>query len=332
MPDRSTLVIVGAGDLLGRELAQTLRTQRLDAALRLLDDPAAESETAMEIPGETSALVEPVSEAALAGADVVFFAGSQVQARRWFDAARHAARSLFDLSGGLEDEPDAQCLTPEQWNGQPLSAAAGRLWLIPHPVAALLYALLPRIGGLAPIEAASATVLQPASEFGQSGMDELQAQTRNLLTFQPLPTLVFGGQSAFNLHAALPAELQPTLAETAALIGRHLQRLAALDSAPIPLPGIQVLQAPWFYGHGLSLYFQTRSPLDAAALSRALYAQDAPPDMLSAVSAEQPLIGPVQPDASQPRGYWLFCALDRMRLAARMAAQLAELALQERIQ
>ncbi len=327
--ERRELAIVGAGGLLGRELEQVLRRQRIAAGVRLLDEASPEPESPL---ADTAPVTEPVSEAALAAAAGVFFAGSAAQTRRWSAAARRAGQ-VFDLSGELLDEPGAQCLTPEQWQSRPLAAAGGRLWVVPHPVAALLAFLLERIAALAPVDAGAAMVLQPASEFGQAGMEELQTQTRNLLNFQPLPTEVFGAQSAFNLHAGLPPSLRPGLAETAALIGRHLQRLCAHEPEnAFRLPGIQVLQAPWFYGHGLSLYVETRSPLDSAALSRALQSQASPPDMLAAGNAEQALIGPVRRDALQPRGCWVFCALDRLRLAALAAARLAELALAERVQ
>ncbi len=327
---RLEVIIAGAGSLQGRELDQVLRQHRFSAGVRLLDDAGSTPESALE---ESAEGLEPISETALAGAAAVFFAGPTAQTRRWYEAARHGGARIFDLSGELLDEPGAECLTPEQWSSRPLAADTGRLWVIPHPVAALLASLLSRIGGLTAIDAAAAMLLQPASEFGQPGMEELQAQTRNILNFQPLPTEVFGAQSAFNVHAGLPVEIQPGLAETAASIGRHLERLLANEpDLAATRPGLQVLQAPWFYGHGLSVYVQTRVQLDTGALSRALHAQETAPDMLAAGSAEDALIGPVRPDTLQPNGCWIFCALDRLRLAAQSAAKLAEMALAEQVQ
>ena len=51
------------------------------------------------------------------------------------------------------------------------------------------------------------TVMEPASEHGQKGMDELHEQTVNLLSFQELPKNVFDTQVAFNMVGDLRTEL-----------------------------------------------------------------------------------------------------------------------------
>ena len=64
-------------------------------------------------------------------------------------------------------------------------------------------------GGCGAVEAAvwrraqlAATVLEPASEQGKAGLDELHQQTVGLLSFQSVPKDVYDTQVAFNLKAA----------------------------------------------------------------------------------------------------------------------------------
>ena len=63
----------------------------------------------------------------------------------------------------------------------------------------VLALLLLRAQKVGKIERAIVTVLEPASEHGRRGMDELHEQTVNLLSFQQLPKGVFDAQVAFNV-------------------------------------------------------------------------------------------------------------------------------------
>ena len=68
-----------------------------------------------------------------------------------------------------------------------------------HPAVIAIALLLQRLQQVAPIRFAAATVLEPASEFGRTAMDELHQQTVNLLNFQPVPHGIYDAQIAFNL-------------------------------------------------------------------------------------------------------------------------------------
>ena len=73
--------------------------------------------------------------------------------------------------------------------------------MVAHPAATVLALLALRAQKFAKVERIIATVLEPASEYGQKGMDELHEQTVNLLSFQNLPKNVFDVQVAFNMVA-----------------------------------------------------------------------------------------------------------------------------------
>ena len=49
-------------------------------------------------------------------------------------------------------------------------------------------------------------IFEPASECGTAGIDEMQQQTVNLLSFQPLPKKVFDAQLAYAMLAQLGSE------------------------------------------------------------------------------------------------------------------------------
>ena len=109
--------------------------------------------------------------------------------------------------------------------------------------------------------------LQPASEYGHAALEELHQQTANLLSFQPLPTEVFGGQTAFTLAVSFDAAGQAALASAADRIRRHYAKIAFVPASSLAL---QVIQVPVFHGYALSVSVEFSHPVAAGALAKAL--------------------------------------------------------------
>ena len=64
-----------------------------------------------------------------------------------------------------------------------------------------------------PIVRAVVHIFEPASERGTAGIEELQQQTVNLLSFQPVPKKVFDTQLAYAMLAQFGAEAPVPLSE-----------------------------------------------------------------------------------------------------------------------
>src|SRR5438093_13327794 len=69
----------------------------------------------------------------------------------------------------------------------------------PHPAAIVLGRVLSDLHNSFAVQSAAVTVLEPASERGNAGVDELQEQTVNLLNFQKVENKIFQGQLAFTV-------------------------------------------------------------------------------------------------------------------------------------
>ncbi len=80
--------------------------------------------------------------------------------------------------------------------------------VVAHPAATVLAMLALRAEKAAKVGRMTAIVFEPASEIGQTAMDELHEQTVNLLSFQDLPKNVFDMQVAFNMTAQYGARSQ----------------------------------------------------------------------------------------------------------------------------
>ncbi len=322
--------IVGAASLKGKEVAEMLNERNFPAAdIRLLDDD--ESMGQLEAMGDEISFIQRVRAEQFENVDFTFFASDEETTRKNWKDARDAGSAIIDLSAALENEPGAsvRSLWIERERGQlpPPELQPGPC-VTAHPVAVTLALLLLRARKAGAIRRAVATILEPASEHGQRGMDELHQQTVNLLSFQPLPKDVFDVQVAFNMVARYGQKSQPALDSVEARILRHYQKIATADA---PQPSIMLLQAPIFHGHALALFVEMDRPVDLQALSQALTGdhvaipgadEDSPTNVSSAGQADIQLS--LKLDPAQPNGVWLWAAADNLRISALTAVECAE--------
>ena len=110
------------------------------------------------------------------------------------------------------------------------------------------------------------TVLRPASDYGQPGLEELREQTVRLLSFAEVPTETFGAQLAFNTLSGTPGDP----AEGAALDARVCDETRHLLSWDRQRLALRFLTVPVFHGHGVQVHLRTRSPATLAGLNQLL--------------------------------------------------------------
>jgi aspartate-semialdehyde dehydrogenase len=322
--------IVGAASLKGKEVAEMLNERNFPAVdVRLLDDD--ESLGQLEAMGDEISFIQSVRAEQFENVDFTFFASDAGCTRKNWKRARDAGSAILDLSGALEDEPEAsvRSLWAERERGLivPPELQPGPC-VVAHPAAVTLALLLLRARKAGAIRRAVATVFEPASEHGQKGMDELHQQTVNLLSFQPLPKDVFDAQVAFNMVERYGQKSQPALDSVEARVLRHYQKIAGDDA---PKPSVLLLQAPIFHGHALAVFLEMEPAADVGQLSQTLAGdhvaipgadEDAPSNVSSAGQADIQLS--IKSDASEPNGVWLWAAADNLRIAALTAIDCAE--------
>jgi aspartate-semialdehyde dehydrogenase len=322
--------IVGAATLKGKEVAEMLGERNFPTAdVRLLDDD--ESIGQLEALGDEINFIQSVRSEQFGGVDFTFFAGDAECTRKTWKTARNAGSAIIDLSGALEDEEGAsvRSIWVERERGQipPPELQPGPC-VAAHPAAVILALVLLRTGKAAAIRRAVATILEPASEHGQKGMDELHQQTVNLLSFQPLPKDIFDVQVAFNMVARYGANSQPSLDSVQARVLRHYRKLVDEDS---PQVSLMLLQAPVFHAHALAVFLEMERPMDASELSQVLAGEhiamardedESPSNVASAGQAD--ILLSVKPDVAHPNGIWLWATADNLRVAAITSVECAE--------
>jgi aspartate-semialdehyde dehydrogenase len=324
------VAIVGGATLKGRELAELLNERNFPARdIRLLDDD--ESLGQLEAMGDEVTFVQSVNREQFERVDIAFFASDEKFTGKNWQMARDAGCAIVDMSYALETQPGSVVRAPwiERELGQvPPPELQPAPMITAHPAATVLALLLLRAHGKAAIRTAAATVIEPASEHGRRGMDELHEQTVNLLSFKELPKQVFDQQVAFNMLARYGPGSSPTLESTEQRIRRHFQKVTAGQA---PVPALLLLQGPSFHGHAFAIYIEFEWRLEAADLSRALagehvnvtVAEEDSPTNVNAAGQNDVLVA-LHPDAQRENGFWIWASADNLRVTVLTAIDCAE--------
>jgi aspartate-semialdehyde dehydrogenase len=200
--------------------------------------------------------------------------------------------------------------------------------VVAHPASVVLALLFIRLQRKHKIRRVNVTILEPASEHGRAGMDELHDQTVKLLSFQQLPMLVFGTQVAFNLVPSYGEGSVPTMA---AIEERVLAHYRLIANGHAPIPSLMIVQAPVFHAHTFSIYVELESPASLEEFEGAITgehveitrSEQSEPSNLN-VAGQQSVQVASRRDPQNPAGFWVWAAADNLRIAASLAVECAE--------
>jgi aspartate-semialdehyde dehydrogenase len=330
------IAIVGAASIRGKQLNEALSESSFAAAeFLLMDDQQALGQ--LEAVGDEITFIQPIAADSFERIDFTFFAGAAELTRLHWQAAQRAGSSLIDLSGGLEGEAGVLVCAPwvQEAMGDTSVSGAPNLHtpavVSAHPAALVLALLLERLQRIGAIRQVSATVLEPASEYGRAALDELHQQTVALLSFQSIPTQVYDVQVAFNTVAAFGDAAKINLADSEARIRRHY---ALLSGGRLPQLSLQLIHAPVFHGHTFSIAVeyertvtleQIEATLSAPHVEVVLGDADAPGNLNSIGDEDVSVrVRFDEPGVSQSRRLWLWASADNLELSALNAVECAQ--------
>lgn len=334
MPDRknssSRVAIAGASSLLGKELKQVLEDRNFPASEVILLDESVAAGTLTEAGGEPT-FIRELEEDSFEGARFVFFAGKASDAARNWPAAQRAGATVIDLTGAASSENRATLWIPSihtRLQPQVNEKATARVYASPSTPALIACTLSAALQPFSP-QRIVLTLIAPVSEYDQPGVEELESQTASLLSFREISKTLFDVQVAFNMLTAFGGESKARMSDLRASSARET---AAFLSGRAPIPAIQVVHAPVFYGYAFAAYAEFAAPADAAQIESALAkvgvkieADDDPPlSNVSAAGENEIQLARIAPDPNIRGGVWLWGAADNLRLASMNAVRIAE--------
>jgi aspartate-semialdehyde dehydrogenase len=305
---------------------EVLGETALGQQLRLVAAAEEESGTLTEIGGEPAFLAK-LEPDAVADAGIVILAGSAESSKAAIEA--NPAALIIDLTYAAEQDPAARIRAP-QAEGPDYGFDPTGPQIVAHPAATAIAMVLKRLHANWEITRCVVHIFEPASEYGTAGIEELQQQTVNLLSFQQTPKKVFDTQLAYALLAQLGAEAPVPLSEMEDRIERHLASLLErLDG--VPMPSLRLIQAPVFHGYSFSFWVEFDEAPGASdiedAMNQEMFDVRAgdlePPNNVGVAGQSGIAVGAITPDRNCASAFWIWAATDNLRMAAESAALIA---------
>jgi aspartate-semialdehyde dehydrogenase len=326
--ESSRIVIAGASSLAGVELKSLLEESRFAGwDFRLVDEELAAG-TLTEAGGEP-AVIQPVEEGSFEKARFIFFTGSPDFTLANLDTARQSGAAIIDLSGHSISFADTFVWYPgiERLRNEALPEKP-HLAAVPSAAAEGIVRLSLALEGLG-LQTLTATVLQSASAAGRRGIEELETQTKQLLTFQSPGKALFDVQVAFNsLDRFGPARQADSQAARSTL---RSEISACLRKGGM-LPAVDLVHVPVFYGVTFSACAKLDGGADRERIREACQQAEFAildewgigPNNISAAGETIVQLSKPHADGLQPGSWWFWGAADNIRLPAWNAVKLAE--------
>ncbi|HUI52057.1 MAG TPA: Asd/ArgC dimerization domain-containing protein [Terriglobales bacterium] len=324
------IVIAGASSLLGGELKTLLEESRFAGwDLRLVDEEDAAG-TLTEAAGE-AAVIQRLEEGTFRNARYVFLAGSASFGNLCVPPAREAGATVIDFTHATMSDPDATPWFPkiEELTGKSVARHAKifSVFSAGGTATASLALVLRRFG----LQRLTLVMFRPVSESGRRGIEELETQTSQLLSFQSVGSPVFGTQAAFTLLPRFAVESKQDLRREETEIRTEVS--AALGSAGEDAKiSLSLVHAPVFYGTVFSACADLGEGTDTAKLVAAFQgaawsvegAGEAGPSNVSVAGESQLHLREPWADPSRAQAWWFWGAADNLRLPAASGIKLAE--------
>jgi aspartate-semialdehyde dehydrogenase len=320
------IVIAGASSLLGGELKLLLEESRFAASdFHLLDEEIAVG-TLTEAGGEP-AVIRPVEEDSFNRANFIFFTGSAAFTKANLDLARRSGAVIVDLSGATAAEPGAALWFSNLDVLRPsASLSSHKIFAIPS-AAAMAGATLSFVLAKFQPEYFTMTALHPISECGRKGIEELEQQTTQLLSFQSVGSPVFDTQVGFNLLDRFGSGSSEKLSSARERLRREISAILGVSAK---IPAVQLIQAPVFYGTAFTFAAKLGASASAEQLTGAAKSAglsipaDAAPSNVSVAGGSLIQLAVPEPDSGVSGLWWFWGAADNMRVPAVNALKLAE--------
>jgi len=324
------IVIAGASSLLGGELKTLVEESRFAGwDLRLVDEENAAG-TLTEAGGE-AAVIQRVEEDTFRGARYAFLAGSTAFGKLCLGPAREAGATIIDFTHATLSDPDATPWFPkiESLTGKSIAknAKTFSVFSAGGTAAASLALVLQKFG----LQRLVGVMFRPVSDTGRNGIEELETQTSQLLSFQSIGSQVFGTQTAFTLLPRFAAESKEDLqregleirAEVAAAVGD------VNEDAKISL---NLIHAPVFYGLTFNACADLGEGVDSGKLIAAcreagwtiVEGGEAGPSNVSVAGESRWCMSEPRADLSRAGAWWFWGAADNLRLPAASGSKRAD--------
>ncbi len=325
------VAIMGATGAVGEEMMKILEERRFPVAkLTLLASSRSVGKSyrfnGRDIP------VEELKDDSFKGIDIVLASAGGSVSKKFVPLAVKAGAVVVDNTSAFRMDPDVPLVVPEI-NPKDIQRHKG---IIANPNCSTIIMLVPiyPIHLKNPIKRVIVSTYQAASGAGAKAMQELESQSRDVLSGKPAKKEVFPHQIAFNLFSHNSAVKDGGYNEEEIKMMKETNKIFHDKKISVTATCVRV---PVFRAHSEAIYLELSKKADLNSIRKIL--NNAPgvkvvddpsknyfPMPLEATGQDAVLVGRIRSDVSSPKGLWLFVAGDQLRKGAALnAIQIAEI-------
>ncbi len=325
------VAVVGATGAVGREMLRTLEGRKFPMKkLVLLASPRSAGQ---KLPfNGTEITIEALTSASFDGVDVALFSAGSSVSLEWGPIAAKAGAVVIDNSSAWRMDKDVPLVVPEV----NMAAAANRpKGIIANPNCStiqMVVALKP-LHDAAGIKHIVVSTYQATSGKGHAAVEDLLAQTKQLLAGETVTPTVFPGQIAGNLIIDWKAGADDYSEEEWKMVN-ETRKIMGDDTIGVSPTTVRV---PVVNSHSEAIHVQFKRPMTAAeakmllktaegvVLADAPYAPGNSPQPLHATGTDAVYVGRVRDDLAVPGAINMWVVSDNLRKGAALnAVQIAE--------
>lgn len=324
------MALLGAAGAVGQEILRVLAERDFPVAELKLLATSRSAGVRLEFKGE-GVPVEEVCPNSFKGVDVAFFAATTEASRELAPLAVRSGGIVIDKSNAFRMDPEVPLVVPEV-NPDRLHEHKGVI-ASPNCSTIQLVVTLKPLYDLSRIRRIVVSSYQSVSGTGRDAMDELEEETRSLMSGSDYDRRVYPHQIAFNLIPHIDSfDAKWYTGEEMKLVNETRK---ILEDPEIAIAATCV-RVPVFIGHAEAVLIETDRKLNPeevrGALSRAagVVVVDDPlnnryPMPVEAAGKDEVFVGRIREDISSDRGLLLWIVADNLRKgAATNAIQIAE--------
>ena len=334
-----SVAVVGATGAVGNEMVQILEERKFPVGkLKLLASSRSAGSYVKFYNKDTK--VEILDEDSFKGIDIGLFSAGGTVSEKFAPVAARAGCIVVDNTSAFRMDSQVPLVVPEV-NPHAIAQYKNK-GIIANPNCStiqMVVALKP-IHDVAGIKRIVVSTYQAVSGTGKKAIDELQNQTRAILSFQDIECNVYPRQIAFNCLPHIDVFLENAYTKEEMKMVNETRKILEDNSIRITATTVRV---PVFYGHSESVNIETGKKITAGEVRKLL--SQAPgvtvvddpasatyPLAIDAAGKDDTFVGRIREDESIEKGINMWIVADNLRKGAALnAIQIAEILVKEYI-
>lgn len=313
------MALIGTDSLRSREIKNLLEIKSSPSEVVEFYDPDIKEAFGKltEFRGEAR-VIHNLDPALLDGLDVVFLAADSESNQKVVEkaASLNITAVLFDDAADGEGGPSP---VVAGINDEAVLADRPSVVSSPHPASVMMSHFLHTVMKGVNLEEIIVTVLQPASAFLDTGIEELADQSTAFLAGTSPSKSKFKVPIAFNLVSQFESVRKEGTSASERRIHKEIRRILGREDLPLALSMVQV---PVFHTYGMMIFLRTAEDRTLSELSplfdKSPYFKrydpnpDCPVSPLAVAGEDEIFVGQMKKDPGVDHGFWFWLVGDNL--------------------